>query len=211
MKDINKGLLNFFTEHYKPGAIGLVGTNDIIGLAIREAQRDLTVNGEASRWSHCFVFGGLSSERKGKAKGKNPYIFENNLEIDFLNARFQNGSKKNPIGKWCKDKVRNAGVIDFGFSKDEVRDVLRTAQKLIKNTVQYPIQEFFGTWWAIVMGGLRDENIFDDPSEMFCSAFVRYCYREAGKDFFGSEISVSNTAPENIAQAGAGRIKIYSP
>ena len=35
--DINKRLLQFFTEHYKPGAIGLVGTEDTIGMAISEA------------------------------------------------------------------------------------------------------------------------------------------------------------------------------
>jgi len=48
---------------------------------------------------------------------------------------------------------------------------------------------------------------------MYGSAFVRYCYREAGRDFLGSEISVSNTTPEDIAQAGikTGAIKIYSP
>jgi len=48
---------------------------------------------------------------------------------------------------------------------------------------------------------------------MYCRAFVRYCYKEAGKDFIGPEINVSNTTPEDIAQAGvkAGAIVIYSP
>ncbi len=49
------------------------------------------------------------------------------------------------------------------------------------------------------------------PHAMYCSAFVRYCYREAGKDFIGPEVSVSITTPEDIAQAGikAGTIEIY--
>jgi hypothetical protein len=48
---------------------------------------------------------------------------------------------------------------------------------------------------------------------MYCSAFVRYCYKEAGKDILGPEISVSNTTPEDIAQEGikAGAIEIYRP
>jgi hypothetical protein len=48
---------------------------------------------------------------------------------------------------------------------------------------------------------------------MYCSAFVRHCYRKGGKDFLGNEISVSNTTPEDIAQAGikAGTIRIYKP
>jgi hypothetical protein len=48
---------------------------------------------------------------------------------------------------------------------------------------------------------------------MYCSAFTRHCYKEAGRDFIGPEISVSNTTPEDIARAGiiAGAIRIFSP
>jgi len=56
-------------------------------------------------------------------------------------------------------------------------------------------------------------NPVDNPHAMYCSAFTRYCYKEAGRDFIGSQISLSNTTPEDIAQAGikAGAIKIFSP
>lgn len=37
MEKLNNKLLEFFTKHYKPGIIGLVGTRETIGLAIREA------------------------------------------------------------------------------------------------------------------------------------------------------------------------------
>jgi hypothetical protein len=48
---------------------------------------------------------------------------------------------------------------------------------------------------------------------MYCSTYVRYCYQEAGRDFLGNEIKISNTTPEDIAQAGikAGAIEIYRP
>jgi hypothetical protein len=48
---------------------------------------------------------------------------------------------------------------------------------------------------------------------MYCSAFVRYCYEEAGADFLGPEVSVSNTTPEHIAQAGieTGKLVLYKP
>lgn len=48
---------------------------------------------------------------------------------------------------------------------------------------------------------------------MYCSAFVRHCYKKAGKDFIGPEISVSNTTPEHIARAGikAGKLTMYAP
>jgi hypothetical protein len=48
---------------------------------------------------------------------------------------------------------------------------------------------------------------------MYCSAFVRHCYKEAGVDFLGPEVSVSNTTPEHIAQAGikTGKLIRYEP
>ena len=62
------------------------------------------------------------------------------------------------------------------------------------------------------MGPRRIGLVNIDLHAMYCSAFVRYCYKEAGRDFIGNEISVSNTTPEDIAQAGikTGAIKIRS-
>ena len=77
----------------------------------------------------------------------------------------------------------------------------------------YPIHELLGTWWAIITKKQWLPNPVDDPHAMYCSAFVRHCYKEAGRDFIGPKVSVSNTTPEDIAQAGikAGAIKIQRP
>jgi hypothetical protein len=213
MKNLNTNLLEFFTEHYKPGIIGLVGTRDAIGRAIREAQREMTGDGKASLWSHCFIFGELRLDRRGPegTKNKSPYIFESDLEVNLFKPQLRNGAQENWIGKWCKKTVENAAVIDFGLSEDQRDDVLATALQLIDEQVLYPIQELLGTWLAIVTKKQWLPNPLDDPHAMYCSAFVRYCYKEAGRDFLGQEVSVSNTMPADIAQAGikAGRIKIY--
>jgi hypothetical protein len=63
MEELNSRLLEFFTTNYKPGIIGIVGTKGTIGLAIREAQKAVTADGEASLWSHCFIFGELRLDR----------------------------------------------------------------------------------------------------------------------------------------------------
>jgi hypothetical protein len=31
---------------------------------------------------------------------------------------------------------------------------------------------------------------------MYCSAFVRYCYKKAGADFVGRKVSIPNTSPK---------------
>lgn len=215
MEKLNTNLLEFFAEHYKLGIIGLVGTRDAIGLAIREAQREVTGNSKASLWSHCFIFGELRLDRRGPegTKSKSPYIFESDLEVNLSKARLRNGAQENWIGKWCKETVENAAVIDFDLSEAQRNGVLATALQLIDEQVLYPIQELLGTWLAIITKKQWLPNPLDNPHAMYCSAFVRYCYKEAGRDFLGNDVSVSNTTPEDITQAGikAGRIEIYKP
>jgi len=52
-------------------------------LGIREAQRGVTTDGEASLWSYCFILGELRFDRKGTGgkKSKCPYLFESDLNL----------------------------------------------------------------------------------------------------------------------------------
>ena len=215
MEALNPKLLEFFTGNYKPGIIGIVGTKDFIGLGIREAQKAVTTDGKASLWSHCFIIGDLRFDRRGSGgtKSKSPYIFESDLKVNLFKVQLRNGAQENWVGKWCREDVENAAVIDFGLSEDQKNNILATALQLVDEQVLYPIHELLGTWWAIITKKQWLPNPVDDPHAMYCSAFTRYCYKEAGRDFIGPEVSVSNTTPEQIAQAGirAGAIKIYKP
>jgi hypothetical protein len=215
MGKMNDNLLSFLAENYKPGSIGLVGTKDAIGLAVREAQSAVTINGKASLWSHCFLFGELRFDRRGpgRTRSKSPYIFESDLKVNLFKPQIRNGAQENWTGKWCKENVENAAVIDFGLSPEQKDDTLATALQLVDEQVLYPIQELLGTWWSIIMKKQWQQNPLDDPHAMYCSSFVRYCCRESGMDFLDNIISVSNTTPEDIAQAGikAGAITIYRP
>ncbi|HUO77061.1 MAG TPA: hypothetical protein VMU21_05725 [Thermodesulfovibrionales bacterium] len=215
MEDVNERLLNFFTEHHKPGTIGLVGSNDPIGQAVREAQRAVTGDKKPSLWSHSFILGELRLDRRGprNARSESPYIFESDLKIKLFKPQLRNGAQENWIGKWCGTTVENAALIDFGLSEDEKDDVLATALQLVDEQVLYPIQELLGTWWAIIARRQWLENPFNDPHAMYCSSFVRHCYQEAGRDFLGTEISVSNTTPEDIARGGTevDAIRTYTP
>jgi len=215
MEELNSKLLEFLTNNYKPGIIGIVGAKGTIGMAIREAQSALTVDKKPSLWSHCFIFGDLRLDRRGPegAKSKSPYLFESDLKINLLKAQLRNGAQENWIGKWCKEEVENAAVIDLGLSEGQKDNILATALQLVDEQVLYPIHELFETWWAIITKKQWLPNPVDDPHAMYCSAFVRFCYKEAKKDFIGPEVSVSNTTPEDIAQAGikAGAMETYRP
>jgi hypothetical protein len=215
VEELNPKLLEFFASHYRPGIIGIVGAKDIIGIAIREGQRAVTVDKKPSLWSHCFILGDLRLDRRGpnSTRSKSPYIFESDLKINLLKGQLRNGAQENWIGKWCRKEVENAAVIDFGLLEDQRDGILATALQLVDEQVLYPIHELLGTWWAIITRKQWLPNPVDDPHAMYCSAFTRFCYKEAGRDFIGPEVSVSNTTPEDIAQAGikAGAIEIYRP
>jgi hypothetical protein len=214
MGKIKKQILEFFMTRYRPGMIGLVGTKDAIGLAIRAAQKDMTEDGRASLWSHCFVCGALRLDRRGEGDEitKSPYIYESDLDVKPFSSRFINGAQENWLGKWCGKKVEHAAIIDFQLSDDEKDLVLATALQLVHDQVLYPVQELLGTWYALIMKKQWLPNPLDTPHALYCSAFVRHCYREAGRDFLSDEVHVSNTTPEDIAQAGfkAGVLTVYT-
>ena len=215
MEELNINLLEFFTTNYKPGTIGLIGTKDTIGMAIREAQRNVTTDAKASLWSHCFIFGELRLDRRGfgGALSKSPYIFESDLHVNLLKPQLRNGAQENWIGKWCKETVEHAAVVDFGLSEEQKESVLVSALQLVDEQLLYPIQELLGTWLAITTKKQWLPNPLDNSHAMYCSSFVRYCYKEAGKDFIDTDVSLSNTTPEDIAQAGikVGTLETYKP
>ena len=213
MRKINDELLQFFAVHYSPGLIGLVGARDEIGLAVREAQSTLTADKKASLWSHCFILGDVRLDRRGPGRTltKSPYIFESDLEVNLCRPQLSNGAQENWIGKWCSGDVEHAAIIDFGLSGEERDNILATALQLVDEQALYPIQELLGTWWAIVLNKRWMPNPLDDTHAMYCSSFARHCYRKAGRDFLEGAVSVSNTTPEDIAQAGIKEkaIKVY--
>lgn len=201
---INNEILRFFTDHHEPAAIGLIGTNDPVGIAIRSAQRSITADGHPSLWSHCFLFGSLRLDRRRKEGGKSrsSYIFESDLQGDLKRPLLISGAQENWIGKWCGSNVEHAACIDFNLSSDERDEILATALQLVSDQIQYPVHELLGTWWSIIINEQWQPNPLDSPHAMHCSSFVRYCYKMAKRDFLDNAVSISNTTPEDIARAG---------
>ncbi|MBW2038902.1 MAG: hypothetical protein JRI46_04785 [Deltaproteobacteria bacterium] len=201
---MNEDLLHFFISNYGRGHVVLVGASDLIGEAIRVGQCKLTPNGGPSLWSHTFIIGEMRPDQRGPGHttGRSPYLFESDIHIDPRRAQLRNGAQENWIGKWCRDDIEHAAILNFDLSRSEQDTVLGTALQLCDEQLQYPILELVGTWLAIVTRRVWAPNPFDDPHAMYCSAFVRYCYQQTGRDFLGDEIALSNTAPEHIAQSG---------
>ncbi len=200
---MNTNLLDFFVSNYGRGRVALIGASDWIGEAVRAGQAGLTPNGKPSLWSHTFILGELRPDRRGpnQAVRRDPYIFESDLEINPLKAQLRNGAQENWIGKWCRDDIQHAAILDFSLAEGEQDAVLGAALQLSDEQLQYPLIALVGTWLAIITRRVWAPNPFDDPHAMYCSAFVRYCSQRAGRDFLTAAVALTNTAPEHIAQS----------
>ncbi|MCI0342438.1 MAG: hypothetical protein L0216_15080 [Planctomycetales bacterium] len=201
---LNPPLLRFFESHHSRGRVALVGAGNLAGRAIREGQRLLTPDGRASLWSHVFILGDERPRPASRGRGRverSPYIFESDLEVHLDRAQVRNGAQESWVGKWCGREIEHAAVLDFGLSRAAADRVIAAALRLVEEQVRYPLGDLLGTWIAIVRRKVWEENPLKDPHAMYCSAFVRWCFREAGRDFLGREVHLSNTAPEHIAQA----------
>ncbi|MFO7676063.1 MAG: hypothetical protein R6X12_07100 [bacterium] len=208
----DRGLFRALVDSYARGAIVLVGTDDIVGRAIRAGQRRLTPDGEPSRWSHSFLFGDLRLTGSGaRTKPRpSPYIFESDLNVNVTHSEVRNGTQENWLGRWCRHSVEHCAVIDLDLSRRNADLVLATALELVDEQVEYPLQNLVSTWLAIARDRLWRANALRGRRAMYCSSFVRYCYRRAGQDFLPRSISLSNTAPEHLARLGEarGRLRI---
>ncbi|MBN2464996.1 hypothetical protein JXD38_05170 [candidate division WOR-3 bacterium] len=196
--------VRFFSRHYRPAAVGLVGTNDAVGRAIREAQKDITADGQPSLWSHCFLLGDIRTDRRGPngALSRSVYILESDLHADRSGLQLRNGAQENWVGKWCVERVEHAAVLRFPTTLRQRRLILATALQLAGEQLLYPVAELLGTWLAIGRQRRWQANPLLSPHALYCSSFVRHCYREAGYDPFAADVALSNTAPEDIARAG---------
>jgi hypothetical protein len=203
-KQLDPELVRFFSRHYRPAAIGLVGTSDPVGRAIRKAQRTITRNGQPSLWSHCFLLGDIRTDRRGRngALSRSIYIIESDLHADRSALQLRNGAQENWVGKWCVERVEHAAVLHFPATLRQRRLIIATALQLAGDQLLYPVAGLLGTWMAIVGHCRWLANPLFSPHALYCSAFVRHCYREAGCDFSGSHAALSNTAPEDLARAG---------
>jgi hypothetical protein len=207
---LNTSLYSFFAATCKRASIGLVGATDFAGLSVRKAQRPITDDGRASRWSHSFLFSGTRLDRRGPGKTtiESPYIFESDTKVN-LRSLLRSGAQESWLGKWCTPDVDQAAVIDMDLTDGERDIVLATALQLVGEQIFYPLEGLLGTWWAIITRQEWKPNPFDNPHAMYCSSFVRYCYREVGRDVAGGNIHLSNTAPEHIAQFCRDRLTVW--
>jgi hypothetical protein len=197
---MNPHALSFFSQHYAPGRVCLVGCSDPIYKLIREGQQELTPDGKSSKWNHTFLMG--SKRDDGRTDGS-IYIFESDLHASVQDWEVKNGVMESRIVKWCRDDIEYAAVLGIDLSQSETDSLVRKALELAydENHLRYPVGELFGTLWAIITGKLKKKNIFDIEYAVQCATFVRICYQSIQHDIVEGSVHLTNTTPETIYQS----------
>jgi len=182
----------FLERHAKAGCIGLAGGATVIDLAIRRAERHIDDGAQWSLWSHAFFFQGV------RADGHH-WVVESDLDIHRKHIRL--GVQENRSEKYFDEKLyRNLAVLDFGLAEAQVATLQREALELVASRERYSIREIFG-----VLRGLRHEELRAQENPMarerslFCSAFVRRLFLQAGLDL-APGLADKHTTPEDIVR-----------
>ena len=189
------GLSNreFLERHAARGRVGLSGGTTLIDKAICRAQRHLHPQARWGVWSHAFIF-------QGSRPDGWQWVVESDLQIQ--TKHIQLGVQENRVAKYFdEDLYASLAVLDFGLSAPQVSVVVCESLELVANREQYSVRELFGTLLALRHARLRSrKNLLARERSVFCSAFVRHVFRNAGVDLMPG-VDFKNTAPEDLANS----------
>ncbi|MCD9086716.1 hypothetical protein [Stenotrophomonas sp. SY1] len=173
-----------------PGCIGLCGTSDWIGKAIRKAQAPLTEDGHRSLWSHAFLF----SEQRLDGHW---WVLESDL--DLRNRQLRLGAQENRADRYFDDEAfPNLAILDFGLDAEQTRKVQIAALDLLAGLSSYSLSELVGTLFAMHSTRLRRRsNLLSKEGALYCSAMVQHCYTAAGIDLMPG-VHGKNVAPQDL-------------
>jgi len=182
----------FIDRYAQPGRVGLCGGGTHVDIAIRRAQRHLHDSGRWSDWSHAFIFEGQ------RADGQH-WVVESDIQL--LRKHIQLGAQENRAAKYADEKMfPTLAVLDFGLSEVQVATLLREALELVANHERYSIRELVGTLIALRRPELRErENLLAREHSVYCSAFVKQLFLQAGIDLVPG-VAGKNTTPEDISR-----------
>ena len=188
-----KGLSNkaFVEKYAKPGAIGLVGADNIIDNSIKKAQKLITSDGQSSLWSHAFIFSGIRQDGEW-------WIIESDWDFNFKKSRL--GVQENRAEKYYDVKeVPNFAILDFDLDEKSQNKIISEGLDLVVAKMDYSIREVFGALFNFKSkDGRAIENKLAQENSFFCSAMVQHCYSKV-KIQLADKVSLKNLAPEDIA------------
>ena len=202
------GNLQFFgdalAELHGPGgsevdlmAIGFVGSRDIPGVALRNAQAILRWDLRPSLWSHVFL---VSDETAGGPDVSGVNILE--VPIFPRTGKFpqpeRNGVQEGTLGMYAdSDLDANVALIAVSMDSTEAQLVQSRARNYNADRVRVNLWELLGSWQGYVWANGQSANPLRDGFPIPSALYVEMAFEAIALDLTPGA-SERNSSPEHI-------------
>jgi hypothetical protein len=179
----------FFNKYAQSGSVCLVGGTHFIDRTIKKAQKKLTLNKQASFFSHAFIF----SEKRSDGKW---WLIESDLEIHTKQVKL--GVQENRADKYFDETLfPNVAILNFNLSPTATAAVLTEGLNLVAGRSKYSLREILGVLISFSKSDRNSENRFAQENSFICSALVQHCYHKAYINF-NDKVSLKHITPQDI-------------
>jgi hypothetical protein len=183
-----KDAIEALSDHDGAGLIGLVGSADLPGVALRRAQSILRWDRRPSLWSHAFLLvggGALREVTLYSRAGRFPEPADNAITPAAL--LHYNDPRLDP----------NVALLRVRMEPDEIeRVVARATETPNLERLRYDLFETLGFWQAFLWTR-GTPNPLEQGIPNHSSAMVEYCFEEIQLDL-APGASERNSAPEHL-------------
>jgi hypothetical protein len=179
-------------------AIGLVGSRDLPGVTLRQAQSVLRWDMRPGLWSHAFLIADAIQENVGATKilgvslhprtGIFPRPERNGVSEGTLNLFNQ------------RDLDANAALLAIGMDEEEAGKVAEKAGNPNLDRVRFNFWDTLGVWQAFLWSFGQRPNPLREGFPIPSASFIEYCYEAINLDLTPGA-SERNAAPEHLWNA----------
>jgi hypothetical protein len=181
--------------------IGLVGERDLIGVALRQAQRVVRFDHRPSKWSHAFLIAGATPTDKNDLANTKVLEVTMSPRSGAMADPNSNGLTVGKLGNYVSPVVTaNAALIAVKMSDDEAEAVFQKATHPNRDRARYNLWAALSVWQGYYWAQGHRPNPLEEGFPMFSSSYVEYAFEGIDLDVTPSA-SERNSAPDHLYSA----------
>lgn len=181
-------------------AIGLIGSCDLPGVALRQAQSVLRWDMRPSLWSHAFLIADKITDLAQGGEAKTLGVSLHPRTSEFPRPE-NNGVSEGRLKLYKNSKLdANAALFVVKMTKDEVQTVAARAADPNRDRQRYNLWESLGVWQGFLWSFGQRPNPLREGFPIPAASFVEYCFEGLSLDLTPGA-SERNSAPEHLYNA----------
>lgn len=177
--------------------IGLVGSRDLPGVTLRQAQSALRWDLRPSLWSEAFLIA-EAHKSKGDIRELKTLSASVHPRIPEFPRPEKNGVSAGKLDLYCDPGLdANLALLAVNMTKKEAQEVAAFADNPNLDRIRYNFFDMLGVWQSYLWSFGQRPNPLREGHPIASSAFIEYCFEAAQLDLTPGA-SERNSAPEHI-------------